>query len=249
MFDPSITPVIFAHRGACASAPENTLASFELAVKQLADAVELDAKLSKDGQVVVIHDPTVDRTTNGSGSVNRLTLAELKTLDAGGKFDPKYKGEKIPTLDEVFESVGGKVFVNVELTNYKSSRDALIEKTARIVKNHKMEARVIFSSFLPKNLIAIRKLLPDTLVGLLCLEGAAGLLSRSFFFRKVFPLAIHPYLADVSGPYVANEHKNKRRVHVWTVNEENDLKRLAEIGVDGIFTDDPMKARRILGRE
>src|SRR5690242_12342962 len=96
-------PVIFAHRGACAHAPENTLASFELALAQQADAIELDAKLSADGFVVVHHDDTVDRTTDGKGRLKNLTLAELKKLDAGSSFAETFKGEKIPTLEEVFE--------------------------------------------------------------------------------------------------------------------------------------------------
>src|SRR5689334_23229806 len=109
-------PVIFAHRGASAYAPENTIASFEFAVAQGTDAIELDVKLSADGHVIVHHDPTVDRTTNGKGKVKDLTLAELKTLDAGGFFSENFHGEKIPTLEEVFEAVGKRTFINVELT-------------------------------------------------------------------------------------------------------------------------------------
>jgi glycerophosphoryl diester phosphodiesterase len=101
-------PTIFAHRGASAYAPENTLAAFELAIHQKADAIELDVKLSSDDQVVVIHDQTVDRTTNGTGRVNDLPLAALLELDAGSHFDIAYKGESIPTLSQVFETVGRK---------------------------------------------------------------------------------------------------------------------------------------------
>src|SRR6266545_5505015 len=113
-------PVIFAHRGACAHAPENTMASFELALAHGADAIELDVKLSSDGYVVVHHDDTVDRTTDGTGRIKNLTLAELKKLDAGSFLSEKFKGEKIPTLEEVFEAVGKRTFINVELTNYKT---------------------------------------------------------------------------------------------------------------------------------
>ncbi|PKN89710.1 MAG: hypothetical protein CVU45_06265, partial [Chloroflexi bacterium HGW-Chloroflexi-7] len=156
MFKNFTKTVIFAHRGACALAPENTFASFELAVTHQADAVELDAKLSKDGVVMVIHDPTLDRTTNGTGKVNEHTLAELKTLDAGTKFNAKFAGEKIPTLEEVFEAVGKKVLVNVELTNYSSPKDDLIAKVADVVKRQNMQNRVLFSSFIPKNLTMIK---------------------------------------------------------------------------------------------
>lgn len=234
------------HRGACALAPENTIASFKLAVEQGADFIELDAKLSSDGVVMVIHDPTVDRTTNGTGTVNQMTLAQLKELDAGAKFDIKYVGEKIPTLDEVFKAVGKDIFINVELTNYASQTDQLIPKVAELVKANGLEERVLFSSFLPGNLKWIHQLLPDAPVGLLCLGGFAGIFSRSFFAMSVSPHMIHPHLVDVNPKYVAKEHKRGRRVHTWTVNYEDDVRRVVSAGVDGIFTDNPKTTREIM---
>src|SRR5690348_16428729 len=103
-------PIVFAHRGASAYAPENTLAAFELALEQGAAAIEFDVKLSADGHIVVIHDRTVERTSDGSGRVNRLPLAALQKLDAGSWFSAEFRGAKIPTLDEVFETVGKKLF-------------------------------------------------------------------------------------------------------------------------------------------
>lgn len=227
-------------------APENTLPSFELAFTHQADAIELDAKLSKDGMVMVIHDQTVDRTTEGTGKVNQLSLSELKGLDAGAFFGKEFTGVGIPTLDEVFESVGQKLFVNVELTNYKSSNDALVEKVVEVVKRHNMEERVLFSSFLSKNLVKSQLLLPQTPVALLCLPGVMGIISRSVFSRHFSPLIIHPFLSDVNSRYVELEHKAGRRVHVWTVNAENDIQRLKNDGVDGLFTDNPLNTRKIL---
>jgi glycerophosphoryl diester phosphodiesterase len=248
MFNSLKTTIIFAHRGACALAPENTITSFEMAVQHLAEFIELDAKLSRDGKVMVIHDATLDRTTNGKGKVNEFTLADLKNLDAGAKFDPKYTGEKIPTLDEVFEAVGKKILVNVELTNYSSPNDDLIEKVAEAVNRHSMQQRVLFSSFAPKNLVHMKKLLPETPVALLCLPGVGGLFSRSFLLRNVSPSIIHPYLSDVSQRYVQGEHARNRRVHVWTVNDEEDIKRMLDLKVDGIFSDDPRKTRELMGK-
>jgi glycerophosphoryl diester phosphodiesterase len=240
-------PIVFGHRGACAHAPENTIASFKLAVEQGADFVELDAKLSLDGQVMVIHDQTVDRTTNGVGTVNQLTLAQLKELDAGSKFNIQFAGEKIPTLDEVFKAVGKEIFVNVELTNYSSKRDDLIPKVAEVVKANQMEDRVLFSSFLPGNLKRIHSLIPQAPVAILCLEGFAGIFSHSIFCLGISPKVVHPYLTDATKEMVKREHKRGRRVHVWTVNEEKDLREMINNGVDGIFTDDPLKARKLLG--
>lgn len=238
--------MIFAHRGACKYAPENTIAAFELALEQGADAIELDAKLSADGKVVVIHDQSVDRTTDGNGRVNKLTLPELKKLDAGSFFDSKFAGERIPTLDEVFESVGKRIFINVELTNYASRNDELVPLVADIVKRHEIQKNILFSSFAPVNLRRAQQLLPEVPVGLLAFTGIMGVLNRSGYFLKLSPKILHPYLADVSQRLVAREHERGRRVHVWTVNEESDLRRMKELGVDGVFTDDPITALRVL---
>lgn len=241
--------MIFAHRGACAHAPENTLPSFELAVEHKSDAIELDAKLSRDGVVMVIHDQTVDRTTGNIGKVNELTLAELKQLDAGKSFDERFTRVQIPTLDEVFETVGQKVMVNVELTNYKSTGDRLVEKVIEVVKRHQMEDRVLFSSFFSGNLAKCKAQLPKTPVAQLCLPGLLGSITRSRLLRRVSPQVVHPYLSDVSKWYVNKEHQVGRRVHVWTVNDEQDLKRMYAFGVDGVFTDDPLKARMVMEKK
>jgi glycerophosphoryl diester phosphodiesterase len=238
-------PVIFAHRGASAYAPENTIASFELALVQGADAIELDVKLSADGHVIVHHDPTVDRTTNGKGKVKDLSLAELKKLDAGSFFSDKFKGEKIPTLEEVFEAVGKRTFINVELTNYKTPRDHLVEAVCMVVKKHQMQKRVIFSSFFASNLSKARSYLPDVPRGLLALNGVLGAWARSFGFVFGKYQALHPYLTDMTQQEVARVHRLNRRIHVWTVNAEQDISRLFGWGVDGIFTDDPRLALRI----
>lgn len=238
--------IIIGHRGACAHAPENTLASFKLAVEHGADYVELDAKLSADGEVMVIHDQTVDRTTEGTGRVNQLTFEQLKRLDAGSRFDKQYAGEKIPTLDEVFKAVGKDVKINVELTNYASKNDALVEKTVEVVMANKMEQRVLFSSFAPVNLKRVHALLPQAPVAILCLPGIAGLFSRSSLMIELSPDIVHPYLTDINAKYIAKEHKRGRKLNVWTVNEDKNLRRLFSLGVDGIFTDDPRNARRIM---
>ena len=141
--------MVVAHRGASAFAPENTLAAFCLAVEQGADAIELDAKLSADQQIVVIHDKSVERTTDGKGEVRRLTLGQIKSLDAGSFFSSRFAGEPIPTLAEVFEEVGKRVLINVELTNYASPTDDLVDRTAALVKQFGLEERVLFSSFHP----------------------------------------------------------------------------------------------------
>lgn len=238
-------PVIFAHRGACAYAPENTLASFRLAAEMGADAIELDTKLTADGQMVVIHDQTVDRTTGGSGKVGSLTLAELKKLDAGNIFGNQFTGEPIPTLEEVFETVGKKVYINVEITNYASPFDALPDRIAGLVKKCGLEDWVIFSSFQPLNLIRMKRKLPDVPVAQLALDGKTGLFQRGLLGKIVAPDVIHPYSGDTDAKFIQKQHENGRRVHVWTVNDPADMRRLFAANVDGIFTDDPKTALQI----
>lgn len=235
-------PVIFAHRGASAHAPENTLAAFELALAQHADAIELDVKLSADGHVVVIHDATVNRTTGSQGRVKDLSLAQLKSLDAGSFFSESYRGEKIPTLEEVFEAVGKRTFINVELTNYTTPRDRLVEVVCALVKKFALQERVIFSSFFASNLSKSRAFLPEVPRGLLALNGWLGAWARSFGFAFGRYQALHPHLSDVSLQQVRRVHRLQRRIHVWTVNAPEDMRRLFGWGVDGIFTDDPQLA-------
>jgi len=240
------SPTIFAHRGASAYAPENTIAAFELALKQNADAIELDAKLTADGHVVVIHDQTVDRTTDGSGRVNKMSFAELRELDAGSHFDRAFRGEQIPILEEVFESVGKKIFINVELTNYTSITDNLPQKTAAIVKEFGVTEHVLFSSFNPIALLRIRRLLPETPIGLLALPGKKGALARSSLATLLGYQALHPEKDDVSQCLIEKTHQRGCRMYVYTVNEEEDIRRLVKMRVDGIFTDDPLRARRVI---
>ncbi|HSL30028.1 MAG TPA: glycerophosphodiester phosphodiesterase family protein [Anaerolineales bacterium] len=240
-------PIVFAHRGASAHAPENTLAAFELAVAQNADAIELDVKLSADGQVVVIHDATVDRTTGSRGRVKDLSLAQLKSLDAGSFFSEQYRGTKIPTLEEVFDAVGRRTFINVELTNYTTPRDQLVETVCRLVREFGLQERILFSSFFALNLSKARACLPEVPRGLLAFHGLLGAWARSFGFAFGRYEALHPYLDDVTPQQVQRVHRLKRRVHVWTVNAAEDMRRLFQWHVDAIFTDDPQLAVQVKG--
>lgn len=242
-------PTIFAHRGASAYAPENTLAAFSLALRQESDGIELDAKLSKDGHVVVIHDSTVYRTTGVHGRVRDMTLAELRTLDAGSHFDIAFKGEQIPTLDEVLSAVGRLAFVNIELTNYANPFDELPEKAARVVRKHNLTDRVMFSSFNPVALRRVKRLLPNVPIGMLAFPGSKGGWQRARLMESLLHYeALHPEAGDVNPGLVERLHNKGKRVHVYTVNTAEDMRRLFRLGVDGIFTDDPVLAREVLSR-
>jgi glycerophosphoryl diester phosphodiesterase len=241
------SPVVIAHRGDSAHAPENTLSAFRMAADKGADAVEFDVKLSADGHVIVIHDQTVDRTTNGHGDVRRLPLAALQNLEAGVRFEGQFPGERIPMLDEVFETVGKRLHMNVELTNYATPGDKLVAKVVEVIRRHDMQDRVLFSSFFPGNLRKARALLPEVPRGLLAWSGWMGFPARTFGWRGDI-YALHPYFSNVNVGLVQRLHTAGRRVHVWTVNAEAEMKRLIDLGVEGIFTDDPALLLRLAGR-
>jgi len=238
-------PAVFAHRGASRFAPENTLAAFQLAVRQKADGIELDVKLSADQQLVVIHDQTVQRTTNGSGPVRAMPLAALRELDAGARFDPAFAGEKIPTLGEVFETVGRETLINIELTNYATPLDGLPELAANLVQHHGMQARVLFSSFNPIALFRIRRKLPETPVGLLTFAGRYGSLVRGLTRGWLSYQTLHPNAAEVTPALLQWAHNAGRRVYPYTVNDPDEMQKLGAWGVDGIFTDDPPLALKL----
>jgi glycerophosphoryl diester phosphodiesterase len=239
-------PTIFAHRGASAHAPENTMTAFMVAVTQHADAIELDAKLTADGQVVVMHDDTVDRTTNGTGRVNLMTLAELQRLDAGSKFPQKFTSEKIPSLEEVFETLGRKIFINIELKNYSSPTDELPEKVTALVMKYKLEESVLLSSFNLIALIRARRSLSKIALGFITISSLADLTMRTRLVRFGPLLAIHPNYEDVTPYLIQNAHRAKCRIYPYTVNQPGMIQKLINAGVDGIFTDDPYMAQKAI---
>jgi len=241
-------PIVIGHRGDKLYAPENTLSSFKQAAEKGADGVEFDVKLTADQQVIVLHDPTVDRTTNGSGKVAKLSLEEIRRFDAGIQYPGKFPNEKIPTLEEVFETVGRRLFMNIELTNYSTPNDGLVTKVVELVKNHGMENRVLFSSFFPWNLQKAGTLLPETPCALLTMRGWKGYLGRSFGWRGGCA-ALNPFMTDVNAGLVFRVHTAGKRINAWTVTAEDDIKRMIGLGVDGIITGDPALTFRLLGRK
>jgi glycerophosphoryl diester phosphodiesterase len=245
---PEFTPIVFAHRGDSAHAPENTISAFTMAAEKGATAIELDVNLSADKQVVVIHDSSVERTTNGSGKVRSMPYGVLKELDAGEKFSGQYRGEHIPTLNEVFETLGKRIFINVELKDFVAPDDELVPRVVALVKEFGLQNSVMFSSFFPSNLLRAKKLLPEVPCGLLALGDILGWQARTFGYRRKEYAAFHPNLKNVTFGLVNRVHAAGKRVHVYTVNDVEDIKRLVGIGVDGIFTDDPGQALKVLGK-
>lgn len=223
----------FAHRGASGHAPANTLAAFLMAAEMGADGIELDVHLSKDGEAVVIHDHTVDATTDGHGHVSAMTLSELRRLDAGIGFGGRFAGQRIPTLQEVFDAVGHRLLINVEIKvapgHHPRQQEA---EVVRLIEDNQLVDRVIVSSFSARSLGRVRRLNPNIALGLL--HGIPLLRWPRTRYE-----AMHPSFRTVGTRYLDRARKRGARVHVWTVNETDDMQRMRDLGIDGIITNYP----------
>ena len=239
-------PLVIAHRGASAFAPENTMAAFRLAKDLGADGIELDVMLSADEKLVVIHDQSVVRTTNGQGKVNEMGWDELKTLDAGSKFEARFSEEPLPLLDQVFEELGGQFLINVELKNYATPHDQLTEKVIGLILKMGLSESVILSSFNARNLLKAKSLQPSIPRGLLTLPGLLGFPYRSWLGNRYHYDALHPYHKDVNARMVSHLHAQGKKVNVWTVDKPEDLLRMRNLGVDMIICNDPVHAREVV---
>jgi len=232
-------PLNFGHRGAPKVAPENTLASFQKAREMGADGVELDVTLCADGEVVVMHDDDVQRTTDGHGRLETLTLAQVKALDAGVKFAPSFAGERVPTFREVAQWAADDMLLNVELKGLGVRSTGLEEKVVAIIREYGLDGRVILSSFNPFALIRAKRIAPDLPTGLLYARGLPIFLRRAWLRPLVRPNALHPHYDMVTDAYLLWARSKGYRVNVWTADQTLDLERLIEQKVDVIITNRP----------
>jgi glycerophosphoryl diester phosphodiesterase len=234
-------PSIFAHRGDSLNAPENTLAAFQRAVETGCEGIELDVRLTADSQVVVCHDAAVNRTTNGRGRINRLTLAQVGMLDAGAWFDTRFRNERIPTLAQVFDAFGGKTWLNLELKPNRNDSVELAQQVAKLIKEFNLQKQVIISSFNTRALQAIREQIPEGYFSLLSPVSFIGWWARNITFNQSPYFALHPHFKDVTPASL----KRIPRQIAYTVNKPGDLRRLFSWGIQGIITDDPGLAVKI----
>jgi glycerophosphoryl diester phosphodiesterase len=238
-----------AHRGASVAAPPNTLAAFEKAVALGADGIELDVRLCSDGVPVVIHDATVDATTDGSGPVAIMTLAQLKELDAGAPFDPTFAGERIPTLMEVLETVGEQLLLNIELKSGTPLNDGLEQAVFDVIERCALDERVLLSSFNPLALRRIQKTAPHLATALLYTPATRTSLALGRLISPNPYAAVHPHHTMVDQHYIGWARQHKYRVHVWTVDDVAEMRRLVGCGVDGIITNVPDLLHGVLQEE
>jgi len=240
-----------AHRGASGTFPENTLSAFRAAIDAGADMCELDVQLTSDGAVVVIHDETVERTTDGKGEVAELTLEEIKRLDAGSKFKaknltpnpfPSGKGdqslERIPTLDEVFAVTSGKCGLNIEL-----KAGGVEHQVAQIMQARNAFSDSIVSSFDWEYLKKIQQLHFNIRVGLLAEEKPVDLMMNAVAMRAH---AINPRWDMVTADLCKAAHERGLKVYTWTVDADARMRALIECGVDGIMTNFPERLRTVI---
>ena len=239
-------PLVIAHRGASAYAPENTLSAFNLALELGADGIELDVSLTKDRVPVVLHDDTVDRTTNGHGAVNQMTLAQVKELDASNKFE-KYRGEKIPTLEEVLRAITWRGSVNIELKNLTLQTDGVEAATDAVIKSTGAADKVMVSSFNPIALRRMYQLDPRIPRGLLYRPNLPIYLRRAWLRPLAHPTAMHPQYSMITRAFVAWAHAKGYKVNTWTVDDPDEMKRLIALGVDAMMTNKPDVLRKIVG--
>ncbi len=229
-----------AHRGASGNFPENTVCAFRAAIDAGAEMCELDVQLSRDGAIVVIHDETVERTTDGKGEVAELTLEELKRLDAGAKFKGgAVKGERIPTLDEVFSVTSGKCGLNIEL-----KAGGLEHQVAQIMQARNALADSIVSSFDWEYLKNIQQLHFNIRVGLLAEEKPVDLMMNAVAMRAH---SINPRWDMVTSDLCKAAHERGLKVYTWTVDADARMRALIACGVDGIMTNYPERLRKVVG--
>lgn len=236
---------VWAHRGASAYAPENTLAAFRMALEQGAHGIELDVQLSRDGELVVIHDERVDRTTNGTGWVADHTLAELKRLDAGRR-KRGFARERIPLLAEVFDLVADSdCTINVELKNSEVAYPGLEDAVLALISEWGVADRVWLSSFNHESLRDLRAGGVGMPLGLLTQD----VMVEPWKYASALGMqAFHPAGYAVRDRSVVDEsHAAGLAVHVWTVDDPSDLRRLSDWGVDAVFTNKPDVALSVLG--
>jgi glycerophosphoryl diester phosphodiesterase len=213
-----------------------------------ADGVELDVQTSKDGEAVVIHDFTVDATTDGRGAVKDKTLAELKELDAGSWFDDRFAGQRIPTLQEVIVEVGHQLLLNIELKVKALGDSGLVAEVVRLIEDHNLVHRAMISSFNPFALRRVKRLNPRISTGLIYHFDLPVHPIRTLFLFLADPDALHPEKRLVNQECVRWAKERGYRVNVWTVDEPAEMKRLIALGVDGIITNRPDVLRKVLER-
>ena len=233
-----------AHRGASGYYPENTMLAFEKAIEMGCDGIETDVHLTKDGIAVICHDETIDRTTDGNGFIKDYTYKELLRFDAGIKFGDKFKGLKIPSLDEFIDLIKNRdLIINFELKDdkikYKDIEKIVLDK----IYKAKIEDNSIISSFNHYSVMKCKELDKNIKTGFLYDNQ---LYDPGSYGKRAGVYALHPNYITLEDDIVENIKNSNLKINTYTVNEEKDMTRLAKLGIDGIITNYPDKLKTIL---
>ncbi|MDR5658356.1 glycerophosphodiester phosphodiesterase [Serpentinicella sp. ANB-PHB4] len=229
---------IASHRGELHHAPENSLSAIRLAIEKGVDYVEIDVQQTKDGVVVLNHDATLRRVAGVPYSVSELTYEEVAQVDIGSSFSPEYKGEKIPTLEQALMEVKGRSGIIIDIKIFDANVD-IAESIVHLIKKHDMVDEVYVQSFNYPVLQAIREKNKDIRIGQIFFFSIGDLLSFDVDFYTVEQ-------SRLSNQLINNAHKAGREVWVWTVNQEQDIKRVLHYNIDGIITDYPERVQRVI---
>ena len=228
-----------AHRGGAGIAPENTLAAFRRALEVGADAVELDVRLTRDGRVAVFHDRTVDRTTGGRGPVGTHTLAELQSSDAGSWFDPRFSGERVPALEEVFLELPHDFPIYVEMKARGSGAWPLVLKVVETIRRHGRMESTMVASFNPLALVLLRAVEPGIVRGYISSGGHPLPLRARWLSPLVNPQWYAPDRGTLTPKLLGRFHRQGKKVAAWDLDTSEDMGRLKELGLDAVVTDYP----------
>ncbi|XPD22912.1 glycerophosphodiester phosphodiesterase [Bacillus haimaensis] len=243
-----------AHRGASGHAPEHTITSYKMGEKMHGDYIEVDLQMTKDGQLIAMHDETLDRTTNGTGQVKDHTLEEIKKLDAGSWFNekypekanPAYKGLKVPALEEVFQQFGKNANYYIETKSpevYPGMEEALIE----LVNKYGIDKdTLLVQSFSPASLTKMNQIDPTVkLVQLMWYTSPAAISDAELMSIKEYAIGIGPNSSMIDQEYVQKTVQNGLEIHPYTVNEKEEMKKLIQWGVTGMFTNFPDRLHKV----
>ena len=224
---------IVAHRGFPSSYPENTAIAFEKAIELGVECIEFDVHLTRDGHLVIIHDSTVDRTTDGTGRVADLTLDEIQQLDAGSWFAPEFAGERIMTLAKTLELIGARARMNVQLKANEATREELTRKSVEELARHNVVGHAYIASEQP-TVELVRRIDPRVEICNLSVFPTEDYVSRS---AAIGCRILQPRNGQVDATFVAEAHRHGMEVNPFYANDEPEMKRLIACGVDGILTD------------
>ena len=233
---------VTAHRGGALMAPENTISSLGYTIDSGADFAEIDVQETKDGELVLLHDNSLKRTAGVNKNVWEMDYAEIEKLDAGSSFHKKFRGEKIPTLDEVLKFCKGRLDLNIEI-KYNGKNKGIVKKVVRVIEQNGFEDHCVITSMNYGFLQQVKKANPNIRTGYIMTMtyGSISRITAADFFSVKYTY--------IDEEFVREAHSLGKEVHAWTVNYRGDIKRMIDVGADNIITDNPVLVRKVMNRE